>query len=77
MIYGDICFRSWISVGLLCEAHGPIPACNVVLNTANRVHLHSLDDVVALHVLVQRAKQIFNVTSVRDVLWKSECVIWF
>lgn len=24
LIYGDICFRSWIAVGWLCEAHGPI-----------------------------------------------------
>lgn len=55
LIYGDICFRSRISVGWLCEAHGPIPACNVVLNTANKVHLHGLDDVVLL-VLEQSAK---------------------
>lgn len=47
-----------MSVGCLCEAHGPIPACNVVLNTANKVHLHGLDDVDVLLVLVQKCKSL-------------------
>lgn len=58
MIYGDVHFRAWISVSLLCEARGPFPACNVVLNTAVRANLHGLDDVVALLVLVQKYNEL-------------------
>lgn len=54
----DIRFGSWISVRWLCEAHGPVPACNVVLNTANKVILHGLDDVDVLLILVQKCKEL-------------------